>query len=170
MKTCCGYSLEELNWDTVNEYPQHIFLLRNKKNTYQDTSHTRIRISKHMKPRLLPFTSPLACSRHNWQTINKQYISYLSQKTLHDTSFKPSVKHNEFTGKNKKNCYKRFSVNISNSACLWFSVCKSNIKPHYIACFWIYPVLYGNTGWLKLLIKFTNLFHLLIEYSEINIP
>ena len=29
---CCGYSLEVPQWGTFNEYPQHIFLWRNKKN------------------------------------------------------------------------------------------------------------------------------------------
>ena len=32
MKTCCGYSLEAPQRGTSNEYPQHIFLWRNKKN------------------------------------------------------------------------------------------------------------------------------------------
>ena len=31
---CCGSSLEVPCWGTSNEYPQHIFLLRNKKNIY----------------------------------------------------------------------------------------------------------------------------------------
>ena len=30
-KTCCGYSLEVPHRGTSNEYPQHMFLLRNKK-------------------------------------------------------------------------------------------------------------------------------------------
>ena len=30
--TCCGYSLEVPPWGTSNEYPQHMFLWRNKKN------------------------------------------------------------------------------------------------------------------------------------------
>ena len=30
--TCCGYSLEAPRWGTSNEYPQHMFLSRNKKN------------------------------------------------------------------------------------------------------------------------------------------
>ena len=30
-KICCGYSLEVPPWGTSNEYPQHMFLLRNKK-------------------------------------------------------------------------------------------------------------------------------------------
>ena len=29
---CCGYSLEAPQWGASNEYPQHMFLLRNKKN------------------------------------------------------------------------------------------------------------------------------------------
>ena len=29
---CCGYSLEVLPQGTINEYPQHMFLFRNKKN------------------------------------------------------------------------------------------------------------------------------------------
>ena len=29
---CCGYSLEVPPWGTSNEYPQHMFSLRNKKN------------------------------------------------------------------------------------------------------------------------------------------
>ena len=29
---CCGYSLEAPRWGTSNEYPQHMFLERNKKN------------------------------------------------------------------------------------------------------------------------------------------
>ena len=29
---CCGYSLEVPQWGTSNEYPQHMFLWRNKKN------------------------------------------------------------------------------------------------------------------------------------------
>ena len=28
---CCGYSLEAPRWDASNEYPQHMFLWRNKK-------------------------------------------------------------------------------------------------------------------------------------------
>ena len=28
---CCGYSLEAPHWGASNEYPQHMFLLRNKK-------------------------------------------------------------------------------------------------------------------------------------------
>ena len=32
---CCGYSLEVPQWGTSNEYPQHIFSWRNKKNIYQ---------------------------------------------------------------------------------------------------------------------------------------
>ena len=32
MKTCCGYSLEVPHRGTSNEYPQHMFLWRNKKN------------------------------------------------------------------------------------------------------------------------------------------
>ena len=31
-KTCCGYSLEVPCWGAYNEYPQHIFLWKNKKN------------------------------------------------------------------------------------------------------------------------------------------
>ena len=31
-KTCCGYSLEAPHWGASNEYPQHMFLWRNKKN------------------------------------------------------------------------------------------------------------------------------------------
>ena len=31
-KICCGYSLEAPRWGASNEYPQHMFLLRNKKN------------------------------------------------------------------------------------------------------------------------------------------
>ena len=29
--TCCGYSLEAPHWGASNEYPQHVFLWRNKK-------------------------------------------------------------------------------------------------------------------------------------------
>ena len=32
MKTCCGYSLEAPYWGASNEYQQHMFLWRNKKN------------------------------------------------------------------------------------------------------------------------------------------
>ena len=32
MKTCCGYSLEAPHRGTSKEYPQHMFLWRNKKN------------------------------------------------------------------------------------------------------------------------------------------
>ena len=31
---CCGYSLEVPHWGTSNEYPQHMFSLRNKKNIF----------------------------------------------------------------------------------------------------------------------------------------
>ena len=31
---CCGYSLEAPQWGASNEYPQHMFLWRNKKNIY----------------------------------------------------------------------------------------------------------------------------------------
>ena len=31
---CCGYSLEAPQRGASNEYPQHTFLLRNKKNTF----------------------------------------------------------------------------------------------------------------------------------------
>ena len=31
---CCGYSLEVPRWGTSNEYPQHIFLYRNKKRLF----------------------------------------------------------------------------------------------------------------------------------------
>ena len=34
---CCGYSLEAPQWGTSNEYPQGMFLLRNKKNINVDT-------------------------------------------------------------------------------------------------------------------------------------
>ena len=33
MKTCCGYSLEMPHRGTSNEYPQHMFSWRNKKNS-----------------------------------------------------------------------------------------------------------------------------------------
>ena len=33
-KTCCGYSLEVTQWDASNEYPQHMFSWKNKKNIY----------------------------------------------------------------------------------------------------------------------------------------
>ena len=33
---CCGYSLEVPHWGTSNEYPQHMFLWRNKKNIFLD--------------------------------------------------------------------------------------------------------------------------------------
>ena len=29
---CCGYPLETPHWGASNKYPQHMFLLRNKKN------------------------------------------------------------------------------------------------------------------------------------------
>ena len=29
---CCGYSLEAPHWGASNEYPQHMFSVRNKKN------------------------------------------------------------------------------------------------------------------------------------------
>ena len=32
MKTCCGYSLEASQWDSSNEYPQHMLSCRKKKN------------------------------------------------------------------------------------------------------------------------------------------
>ena len=32
IKTCCGYSLEVPQGGTSSEYPQYMFLLRNKKN------------------------------------------------------------------------------------------------------------------------------------------
>ena len=32
-KTCCGYTLEAPRWGVSNEYPQHMFLLRNKKDS-----------------------------------------------------------------------------------------------------------------------------------------
>ena len=32
MKTCCGYSLEAFPQGASNEYPQHMFSWRNKKN------------------------------------------------------------------------------------------------------------------------------------------
>ena len=32
---CCGYSLETPRWGASNEYPQHTFSWRNKKNIYQ---------------------------------------------------------------------------------------------------------------------------------------
>ena len=31
---CCGYSLEVPHWGTSNEYPQHMFSWRNKKNIF----------------------------------------------------------------------------------------------------------------------------------------
>ena len=34
MKTCCGYSLEAPRQGASNEYPQHMFSWRNKKNIY----------------------------------------------------------------------------------------------------------------------------------------
>ena len=33
-KTCCGYSLEVPHQRTSNEYPQHLFLIRNKNYIY----------------------------------------------------------------------------------------------------------------------------------------
>ena len=36
---CCGYSLEVPPWGTSNEYPQHMFLWRNKKFIQKDTPH-----------------------------------------------------------------------------------------------------------------------------------
>ena len=31
---CCGYSLKALRWSASNEYPEHMFCWRNKKNIY----------------------------------------------------------------------------------------------------------------------------------------
>ena len=40
MKTLyCGYSLEVPHWGTSDEYPQHVFLWRNKKNNFLDSLH-----------------------------------------------------------------------------------------------------------------------------------
>ena len=36
---CCGYSLEAPHRGASNEYPQHMFLGRNKKNIYQYCSY-----------------------------------------------------------------------------------------------------------------------------------
>ena len=33
MEMCCGYSLEAPHWGASNEYPQHLFSWRNKKNS-----------------------------------------------------------------------------------------------------------------------------------------
>ena len=67
---CCGYSLEAPHWGASNEYPQHMILLRNKKNrknffevqvapAYLNTKTRRVRVVTLVYLFVLRFYGPV---------------------------------------------------------------------------------------------------------------
>ena len=75
--TCCGYSLEVPQWRTSNEYPQHMFLRRNKKifswysllsGTMKDSFFFQVH-----KPWKIPFFSSTQAMK---DTLFFKYTSY----------------------------------------------------------------------------------------------
>ena len=58
---CCGYSLEVPQWGASNEYPQHMFSLRNKKN--------------------IMWIPPLICSYGSYAVVDAQHADKNFQQT-----------------------------------------------------------------------------------------